>query len=231
MRKTLLVTAAIATVGFTSSAYANCNEDLQALNEKIASEESNYRVALGGAMANDVRTLRSAARIFATNDMEDACADTVASIEDLIEKRTENVTKEGVTLGSWSEQEVERLKVAVPVGERSKPLHAADVVGADVRNMENDDLGEIEDVVMSSNGDTSYAILSHGGFLGMGQKQIAVPWRQLKVTDSGESPVFVLNVSEEVLDNAPSFDRDTWSEIDNTEWRKLNDAYYAEHGK
>jgi sporulation protein YlmC with PRC-barrel domain len=230
MRKTLLVTAAIATVGLAAPAFAACNEDIQALNEKISSEDGNYRAALSGSMANDVRTLRSAARIFAANGMDDACEETVASIEDLIDERTASVEKEGITLGSWSEKEIERLKGAVPVEQRSKPLHAAAVVGADVRNMENEDLGEIEDVVMDpKTGDMSYAILAHGGFLGIGEKQIAVPWRQLKVTDSGDTPVFVLNVSEKVLDEAPSFDRDSWSEIDNMEWRKSNDSYYQQH--
>ena len=230
MRKTLLVTAAIATVGLATPAFADCNEDLQALNKKISSEDGNYRVAVTGAMANDVRTLRSAARIFAANGMDDACEETVANIDDLIDERKESVEKEGITLGSWSKEEAERLKGAVPVAQRSKPLHAASVVGADVRNMENEDLGEIEDVVMDpKTGDMSYAILAHGGFLGVGEKQIAVPWQQLKVTDSGDTPVFVLNVSEDVLDDAPSFDRDSWAEIDNMEWRKTNDSYYQQH--
>jgi hypothetical protein len=77
----------------------------------------------------------------------------------------------------------------------------------------------------------SYAILAHGGFLGLGEKQIAVPWQQLKVTDSAETPVFVLNISDETLDEAPSFDRDSWAEIDNTEWRRSNDHFYQQHTK
>jgi len=227
MRKALLFTAAIATVGLATPALADCNEDLQALNEKIASEDGSYRVAVTGDMSGDVRTLRSAARIFGANGMDDACEDTVASIEDLIEKRREGAEKDGITLGSWSEEEVERLKTAVPVSQRTKPLHAADVVGADVRNPKNEDLGEIEDVVMDpKSGEMSYALLAHGGFLGLGEKQIAVPWTHLKVTDSGDTPVFVLNMSEEALDAAPSFERDSWSEIDNMEWRKTNDGYY-----
>ncbi len=232
MRKLLLAATAITIVGTAGPALADCNEDLQALNEKISSEDGNYRVALTGAASNDVRTLRSAARIFAANGMEDACEETVASIDELIEQRREKVEGEGLTIGSWSEQEVERLKGAVPVTQRSKALHAADVVGADVRNMQNEDLGEIQDVVMDpQSGEMSYAILAHGGFLGLGEKQIAVPWQQLKVTDSAETPVFVLNISDETLDEAPSFDRDSWAEIDNTEWRRSNDHFYQQHTK
>lgn len=230
MRKLLLTATAIAVVGAASPALADCNEDLQALNEKVSNEDSNYRVALTGDTVSDVRTLRSAARIFASNGMEDACTDTVASIEELIDQRREKVEEEGMTMGSWSEQEVERLKGAVPVNQRSKALHAADVVGADVRNMENENLGEIQDVVMDpQTGVMSYAILAHGGFLGLGEKQIAVPWKQLKVTDSTETPVFVLAISDEALDDAPSFDRDSWAEIDNTEWRQSNDRFYQQH--
>jgi len=232
MRKLLLATAAVSAIAVATPAFAACNDDLQALNDKISSEEGNYRAALTGAMANDVRQLRSAAQIFARNGMEDACQETVASINDLVEQRTENATEEGITLGSWSEEEVERLKGAVPVDQRSKPLRAAAVVGADVRNMKNEDLGEVQDVVMDpQSGNIAYAILAHGGFLGIAEKQIAVPWKQLKVTDSGETPVFVLDVSEEVLDEAPSFEPDSWSEVDNAEWRRLNDTYYQEQGR
>ncbi len=231
MRKLLLATAAVTALGAAAPAYAACNEDLQALNDKISSSEENYRVALTGSMANDVRTLRTAARIFQSNGMEDACEETVASINDLVEQRTDDVNEEGMTLGSWSEKEVERLKTAVPVEQRNKPLRAASVVGADVRNMENEDLGEIQDVVMDpQSGDVAYAILAHGGFLGIAEKQIAVPWKQLKVTDNAEAPIFVLDVSEKVLDEAPSFERDSWAEIDNAEWRALNDAYYQDQG-
>mgnify|MGYP000731257562 CR=1 FL=1 len=232
MRKLLLATAAIAAVGIAAPAYAACTDDLQALNDKISSQEGDYRVALTGAAANDVRTLRTAAQIFDRNGMEDACADTVASINELIENRSASAKDEGMTFGSWSEEEVERLKTAVPVSQRSKPLRAAAVVGADVRNMENEDLGEIQDVVMDpKTGDVAYAILAHGGFLGIAEKQIAVPWQQLKVTDNADTPIFVLDVSEEVLDEAPSFERDSWAEIDNAEWRKLNDSYYQEQGR
>jgi sporulation protein YlmC with PRC-barrel domain len=230
MRKLLLAATAIVAVGAATPALADCNEDLQTLNDKISSVDSNYRVALTGDAASDVRTLRSAARIFAANGMEDACEDTVASIDDLIDQRREKAEEEGMTMGSWSEQEVERLKGAVPVTQRSKALHAADVVGADVRNMKNEDLGEIQDVVMDPRtGELSYAILAHGGFLGLGENQIAVPWQQLKVTDSSEAPVFVLNISDETLDEAPSFDRDSWAEIDNNEWRQSNDRFYQQH--
>lgn len=232
MRKLLLATAAVSAVGFAAPAFAACNEDLQALNDKISANEGDYRVALTGSVANDVRTLRSAAQIFASNDMEEACEETVASINDLIEKRSASMRDEDMTLGSWSENEVERLKTAVPVNQRSKPLRAATIVGADVRNDENEDLGEIQDVVMDpQSGDIAYAILAHGGFLGIAEKQIAVPWEKLKVTDNNDAPVFVLNVSEKVLDEAPSFERDSWAEVDNAEWRKLNDAYYEDHSK
>lgn len=232
MRKLLLATAAVSAVSFAAPAFAACNEDLQALNDKISTNDGDYRVALTGSVANDVRTLRSAAQIFASNGMDGACEDTVASINDLIEKRSESMKDDSMTLGSWSEKEVERLKTAVPVGQRNKPLRAATIVGADVRNSENEDLGEIQDVVMDpQSGDIAYAILSHGGFLGIAEKQIAVPWENLKVTDNAEAPVFVLNVSEKVLDEAPSFERDSWAEIDNAEWRQLNDAYYEDHSK
>ncbi len=57
-------------------------------------------------------------------------------------------------------------------------------------------------------GRISYAVLSFGGFLGMGDRLFAVPWQALKLDT--ENKRFTLNVSKEQLKNAPGFDKDHW---------------------
>src|SRR5688500_6424477 len=64
---------------------------------------------------------------------------------------------------------------------------ASGLLGMEVRNAENQKLGEVKDLVMDMNsGRISYAVLSVGGFLGIGEKLIAVPPGALKATDAGE---------------------------------------------
>ena len=51
------------------------------------------------------------------------------------------------------------------------------VIGSKVVNAQNEDLGKIEDLVVDAGaGRIAYAVLSFGGFLGMGDKYFAIPW-------------------------------------------------------
>src|SRR5579862_416574 len=80
------------------------------------------------------------------------------------------------------------------------------VIGSKVVNAQNEDLGQIEDVVLDVEaGRVAYAILSFGGFLGIGDKYFAVPWEAFRfdVTDKRAT----LNVDKTILENAPGFDK------------------------
>src|SRR5262245_45233708 len=62
--------------------------------------------------------------------------------------------------------------------ERAKLRHAnkaSGLLGMEVRNRENQKLGEIKDLVMENPGKVNYAVLAVGGFLGLGEKLIALP--------------------------------------------------------
>lgn len=87
---------------------------------------------------------------------------------------------------------------------------SADTISGDaVVNAQGDDLGKIEDLMIEvSAGKVSYAVLSFGGFLGMGNKLFAVPWGALKL--DAENHRFILNVPKDKLENAPGFDKDNW---------------------
>lgn len=88
-------------------------------------------------------------------------------------------------------------------------LSADTLTGDKVVNLQNEDLGKIEHLMIDlANGRVAYAVLSFGGFLGMGDKLFAIPWSALKV-DTVEKR-FILNVDKEVLKNAPGFDKDHW---------------------
>ncbi len=77
------------------------------------------------------------------------------------------------------------------------------IAGAAVRNEQGKELGKIDDIVVDSQGHVPYAVLLHGGFLGMGGKLIAVPFGALEFKK--RETEFVLNATEEKLDSAPAF--------------------------
>lgn len=230
-RYCVAMVSVIAIAATTPALAANCGGGLTNLNKKISSNENDYRVVADAGLTSEIRQLRDAATIFSRNGQDDACQAVVDGIEARLEQRRGELSdgKEIANRDSWFESGVSRLKTAVPVSGLSQPLRASDVIGADLRNAENKDLGEIDDIIVSqkeSGAGTQYAIVSSGGFLGLGEKRIAVPWDELKVTTEGDNPIFVLNVSEEALKNAPSFERNAWPDVDSDAWRKQNDDFY-----
>jgi hypothetical protein len=62
-------------------------------------------------------------------------------------------------------------------------------------------------------GRIAYAVLSFGGFLGIGDKLFAVPWSSLTIDESEHQ--FILNVDRQTLENAPGFDKDNWPDMGN----------------
>ncbi len=100
------------------------------------------------------------------------------------------------------------------------------VIGSKVVNQQNEDLGKIEDIAIDVEaGRIAYAVLSFGGFLGMGDKYFAIPWEAFRfnVTDKRA----VLNVDKKLLDNAPGFDKDTWPNMADSAWGNQIFTHYG----
>jgi sporulation protein YlmC with PRC-barrel domain len=107
-----------------------------------------------------------------------------------------------------------------------KVLSADTLTGDKVVNHQKEDLGKIEHLMIDlANGRIAYAVLSFGGFLGMGDKLFAIPWSALTV-DTVEKQ-FILNVDKEVLKRAPGFDKDHWPNMADRSWGTKVFTYYG----
>jgi sporulation protein YlmC with PRC-barrel domain len=85
---------------------------------------------------------------------------------------------------------------------------ASDVKGHKVVNKNAEDLGKIEDYMLDlETGRMAYAVLSFGGFLGMGEKLFAIPWSAFNVQLFENDLRIVLNVDKEILTKAQGFDK------------------------
>jgi len=105
-------------------------------------------------------------------------------------------------------------------------LSAATITGDDVCNMRDEKLGSIEDIMLDVNtGKIRYAVLSSGGFLGMGDHLFAVPWDAFKLDAANKR--FILDVDVERLKAAPGFDKDNWPNMADASWNSTVDSYYA----
>lgn len=94
-------------------------------------------------------------------------------------------------------------------------LSATTMIGDSVKNAAGENLGKIEELMVDVDaGRVAYAVLSFGGFLGVGDKLFAVPWSALQL--DMENEVFVLNVPKERLEKAPGFDKEDWPDAVST---------------
>jgi hypothetical protein len=82
------------------------------------------------------------------------------------------------------------------------------VIGATVYGPDNASIGEVNDVLIGSDGKIRAAVIGVGGFLGVGQKYVAVPFEQLNITgkpDSSSIQKITVTFTKDQLKDAPTF--------------------------
>jgi sporulation protein YlmC with PRC-barrel domain len=93
--------------------------------------------------------------------------------------------------------------------QKGRYLTASSLVGDKVVNPKHEHLGEIKEIMLDlEGGKIDYIVIEFGGFLGLGVKYFAIPFRLL--TLDAVNKRFVFNQSREVLEKAPGFDMDHW---------------------
>jgi len=104
-------------------------------------------------------------------------------------------------------------------------LTATTITGDEVFNLQNEHLGKIQDIMLDvTEGKIRYAVLSSGGFMGMGDHLFAVPWRVL--TLDKENHRFLLDVDLDRLKKVPGFDKDNWPNMADPTWKTIIDSYF-----
>ncbi|MDA0270031.1 MAG: PRC-barrel domain-containing protein [Chloroflexi bacterium] len=105
-------------------------------------------------------------------------------------------------------------------------ISATTIMGDPVVNAAGDDLGKIEELMLgTANGQIEYAVVSFGGFLGMGDKLFAVPWKKLTLQQHEHR--FMLDLPRETLEKAPGFDKNNWPDTADAAWSAEIDQYYG----
>jgi sporulation protein YlmC with PRC-barrel domain len=114
------------------------------------------------------------------------------------------------------------LEVNMVTNTKPLTLSASSILGTPVRNHAGENVGKIEELMIDlARGRVAYAVLSFGGFLGMGDKLFAIPWERL--TFDFDERMSVLNVDKKMLEFAPGFDKNDWPNTGEDAW--LTDVY------
>jgi len=103
----------------------------------------------------------------------------------------------------------------------------AEVIGREIRNQNKEDLGRVEELVLDKvSGNVRYVVLSFGGFLGLGDKFFALPWKQLEYSPEDKS--FIIGLTKEKLEKAPGFDKNNWPDMADPTYQKSISDYYED---
>jgi sporulation protein YlmC with PRC-barrel domain len=102
------------------------------------------------------------------------------------------------------------------------------LLGHAVAGQGGKEIGTLQDIVFDANLDTvGYAVITHGGVLGVGATYHAVPWHVLTIDESAKT--VSLPVDAKVLEGAPSFDTDHWPDMSQGRWWDDTRQYWDRH--
>lgn len=97
------------------------------------------------------------------------------------------------------------------------------ILGSDVRTRSGEKIGDIRDIVLDASGTVRLAIVSTGGFLGVGDRLHAVPWDALAL---GPKDDHILDIDKARLQAAPGFTSRTWPNLGDERWLADNRRFY-----
>ena len=105
--------------------------------------------------------------------------------------------------GDQSRMQTEAYISAVPAEGR----HASELMGADVRTADDEDIGSVSDLIIDKDGQVVAVVVGVGGFLGMGEKNVAISWDKVTQTGTADDQQLRIDATRDELTSAPEFEK------------------------
>jgi hypothetical protein len=99
---------------------------------------------------------------------------------------------------------------------------AGNLIGTTVKNIQGDTLGKITDLTIRNNAVT-FAVISHGGLMGLGDKLTLVPMNALSITDNKNA---TLDITKDKFATAPNFEKSS-ADFSNRQWTEDTYRFYG----
>lgn len=107
---------------------------------------------------------------------------------------------------------------------------ASDLMDKKIKNQQGEDLGEVDDLIITRNGQVAYLIVARGGVLGVGDKYVPIPFRNAQF--SPEQDALVLpNIDKQALENAPTISKNDWQRLEDPGFERQVFSYYGRQGQ
>ena len=169
----------------------------------IGSPTENSTGYLSARPGFEIRMLLAAADILARHDQLQPCQDVLAETRQHYERYVADMETAGMEMADVPGWQERQIAAAQPVASTTTPFRSDQLLGADVRNPQNEALGSVDDVVTSpQTGEIAYLLIAQGGWLfGIGEQHVAVPWDAFKIAPN--ATLLVLDATKGVMDAAP----------------------------
>ena len=106
-------------------------------------------------------------------------------------------------------------------------MHRAEnLIGQSIISQQGNDLGTIDDLVITEGGQIDYIILSRGGVAGMGSDLVPVPWAAANL-QTGQDDQLRTDITEQQVDGAPRIERNNWDQIASADYEQQVHSYYG----
>lgn len=79
------------------------------------------------------------------------------------------------------------------------------LIGADVANARGEKLGDVEEVLVTTDGRVNAIVVGSGGVLGIGERKVILPWERLRFSSRGDALVVVTDATKETLRTLPEY--------------------------
>lgn len=219
------VYSAEADVDVSANMVANAQtewDDIGEINELIISHEGTIVaviIGVGGFLGmgeKDVAVEMSQISIMREADDADDIFLVVKSSSDALEAAPMFEGRMAMNAKADMVSATERAMFTAPKVERdgyamtmSSDLTAEMLTGARVYSVNNEDIGEVNSLLLDSNGTIDRAIIDVGGFLGIGEKQVAVTFDELTILrqDGGDDVQVYIDATQEALEAQPTFEK------------------------
>ena len=86
-------------------------------------------------------------------------------------------------------------------------MRASKLIGTSVKNQAGESIGDINEVVLTKEGQIAAVVIGVGGFLGIGEREVAVSFESLRLShDENKNAVISLNATKDSLKSAPQWE-------------------------
>jgi len=177
----------------------------------------------------ELRTLVAAADILAQQGQQQPCEDMLTTSREIYKVYVADMHSGKMPMADMQSWRQRQIAAAQPVIGSNISVQSDELVGTEVRGPQNEALGSVDDLVMSSQtGKIAYVVIARGGIFGIDEKYVPVPWDDFKIAPSLR--LVVLGTTKAVLDTAPQASKEQFATPGQFEQVSQKvDAYWKTH--